>query len=439
MGAVLTARPAPPAALAWLVWGLAALLYLVAFYQRVAPAVITQELSRDFGLSAASLGNLSAFYFYGYVGMQIPTGLFADRFGPRRVLAMGALLTAAGTMVFAMAPSVAWANLGRLFIGGAAGVAFVCMLKLATHWMPFRRFAFTSGVALSIGVAGATLAGAPLRVLVDAFGWRAVMYASAALTAAIAIAIWVVVRDDPEERGYASYFTAGAHEEEPSMLAGLREVLGYRNTWLSLLVPGGISCIILTFAGLWGVPFLVSQYGFSTPAAATVCSAMLIGWSVSSMVYGPLSQRIGRRKPLFFAGIAATMAIWSVVALVPNLPVALLVALLVGTSLTGGVFILTFAFAKESVPSRLGGTVSGISNMGVMLGGMTMQPLVGFVLDRMWSGATANGARVYAFADYRAGFALMLAWGALSLGLLALAKETYCRPFEGIKLTGSSL
>ena len=111
MGAVLKKAPPPPAALAWLVWSLGALLYLIAFYQRVAPAVITQELSREFGLSAAALGNLSAFYFYSYVAVQIPTGLLADRFGPRRVLAFGAALTAAGTLLFAMAPSMAWAFL----------------------------------------------------------------------------------------------------------------------------------------------------------------------------------------------------------------------------------------------------------------------------------------------------------------------------------------
>jgi hypothetical protein len=61
----------PPESLAWLVWGLGACLYLIAFYQRVAPAVITRELSREFDLSAASLGNLSAFYFYGYTAVQI--------------------------------------------------------------------------------------------------------------------------------------------------------------------------------------------------------------------------------------------------------------------------------------------------------------------------------------------------------------------------------
>ena len=72
-------RRYPPASLAWLVWSLGAALYLIAFYQRVAPAVLVQELTREFALTGVALGNLSAFYYYSYVAMQIPTGLIADR------------------------------------------------------------------------------------------------------------------------------------------------------------------------------------------------------------------------------------------------------------------------------------------------------------------------------------------------------------------------
>jgi sugar phosphate permease len=394
----------------------------------VAPAVITKELSADFGLSAASLGNLSAFYFYGYVAVQIPTGLLADRFGPRRVLSVGAAATAVGTLLFALAPGVALANAGRFAIGVAAGVAFVSMLKLASHWMPSRQFAFVSGVALFTGVVGATLAGAPLRMAVDAFGWREVMVASAAVTFAAAIGIWMVVRDDPAERGFESYFPSDSHGTAAgSMASQVREVLSYRNTWLLLVIPGAFSGIILTFPGLWGVPFLVSQYGFTTREAATLASAMLIAWSASSMAYGPLSQRMGRRKPVYAGGLVAIIVFWSIVVFVPGMPRAVLVAVLLAVSVAGAAFIVNFAFAKESVPARLAGTVSGIANMGVMLGGMLMQPLVGFVLDRHWDGAIADGARVYSFAAYQWGFALMLAWAAVALVLLAFTRETYCR------------
>jgi MFS family permease len=421
-------RGFPPPSLAWLVWGLAAILYLIAFYQRVAPAVITRELSADFGLSAASLGNLAAFYFYGYVAVQIPTGLLADRYGPRRVLTVGAVVTAAGTLLFALAPGMAWASTGRFLIGAAAGVAFVSMLKLATHWMPARSFAFVSGVALFAGVLGATLAGAPLRAAVEAFGWREVMVASAAASFLAAAAIGIVVRDDPADRGFQSYFPGTRHGEgRASVLTQLAEVLSYRNTWLLVLVPGAFSGIILTFAGLWGVPFLVTQYGFTTAGAALMASAMLVTWSASSMAYGPLSQRIGRRKPIYVAGLAASMLLWAMVVFLPGLPRPVLVALLLCVSVACGAFIVTFAFAKESVPARLGGTVSGIANMGVMLGGMVMQPLVGFMLDRHWDGATSGGGRAYGFAAYQWGFGLMLAWGAAGLAMLVFTRETFCR------------
>ena len=421
----------PPAQAAWLAWGLGAALYLIAFYQRVAPAVITQELSRDFRLSAAALGNLSAFYYYSYVAVQIPTGLLADRWGPRRVLTAGAALVTLGTLAFALAPSVAWANAGRLAIGAAGGVAFVSMLKLATHWMPARRFAFVSGAALFTGVLGATLAGAPLRFAVDAVGWRPVMLASAAATALVAVAIWMVVRDDPSEKGYASHHPrATSAPPQSSIAAQLAEVARYRNTWLLLLIPGGLSGIILAFAGLWAVPFLVQHHGFSTQGAAAMASAMLLAWSGTSMAYGPISQRLGRRKPVYVAGLVATAALWSALLAFPSLPRAVLVVLLLALSAACGACILTFAFAKESVPAHLGGTVSGIANVGMMLGGMLMQPLVGVMLDLHWEGSVANGARVYGFEAYRWGFSLMLAWCAAALVLVFFTRESYCKPLR---------
>ncbi len=418
----------PPASLAWLVWGLAASLYLVAFYQRVAPAVLTQELTREFALSAAALGNLSAFYFYSYVAVQVPTGLVADRWGPRRLLAAGAAVTAVGTGLFAFAPALAVANAGRMLIGAGGGVAFVCMLKLASHWMAPHRFAFASGAALFVGMMGAALAGVPLRLAADAAGWRGVMAASAAATAVVAIAIWFVVRDDPAERGYATHFPGHAQRVAgASMWSDLREVAGYRNTLLLLVIPGALSAIVLTFAGLWGVPFLTSNYGMTTPEAAARASLLLVTWSISSMAYGPISERMGRRKPLYIGGVVASMAFWAAIVFVPGWSRAAITALIAGVGVSAGVLVLNFALAKESVPARLGGTASGIANMGVMLGGLAMQPLVGIMLDRGWTGAIVDGVRRYDFAAWRDSFALILAWGALSLVLLALTRETRCR------------
>jgi len=174
--------------LAWTIWGLGALVYLVAFFQRVAPAVMTEQLMADFAIGGAALGNLSAFYFYAYVAMQIPTGLLADRWGPRRLLASGTAVASVGGLLFALAPGFELAAAGRLLVGASVGVGFVAMLKLSSHWLEPRRFALVSGLLLMMGLIGGVIAGVPLRLAVDAFGWRPVMAVFAVSTAALASA-----------------------------------------------------------------------------------------------------------------------------------------------------------------------------------------------------------------------------------------------------------
>lgn len=418
----------PPISVALCVWGLGAALYLIGFFHRVAPAVLTRELMAEFALTAAALGNLSALYFYTYVAIQIPTGVMVDHWGPRRVLTAGAVLAAAGTLLFALAPDYAFVGLGRLLVGAGVGVAFVAMLKLATHWIRPSRFALVSGLALACGSIGGISAGVPLRMAVDGYGWRGVMVAAGALAAVLAAVTWAVVRDDPRERGYLSFSSAAAGARpHHSMLGGIREVFRYRNVWINFAGCGAITGPMLAFGGLWGVPFLVSQYGLTTAQAAFVTSVMLVAWAVGSPLAGALSDRLRRRKlPLVVGGGLAALQ-WAALIYVPGLPLAVVVALMVGLGLASGVVVIGFAFCKESAPSALAGTASGVANMGNMLGGMAMQPLIGWLLDLGWDGAMNGSVRAYGFAAYSGGFTLMLAWLVAGLAVLVFARETHAK------------
>jgi len=418
----------PPITVALVIWGLGAALYLVGFFQRVAPAVITRELMAEFALSAVALGNLSALYFYSYVAIQIPTGVFVDHWGPRRVLTTGALIAACGMLLFALAPAHSVAGAGRLLVGAGVGVAFVSMLKLATHWVHPSRFALISGLALACGSLGGISAGVPLRLGVDALGWRGVMAAVGVATALLAVAMWYFVRDDPSERGFRSFSTVSvAHRQSHSMLGGIGEVFRYRNVWLNFIGCGAITGPMLAFGGLWGVPFLVSQYGLSTAEAAFVTSVMLVAWAVGSPLAGVLSDRLRRRKLPIVAGGALAAFLWSVLIYVPGLPYAILITTMAGLGIASGVVVIGFAFCKESVPASLAGTASGVANMGNMLGGMAMQPLIGWLLDRGWDGGMAGDVRIYGFPAYAGGFTLMLAWLVAGLAALAFARETHAK------------
>ncbi len=417
----------PPLRLAWTIWGLGALLYLFAFYQRVAPAVMTDALMAEFAIGAAALGNLSAFYFYAYVAMQIPTGVMADRYGPRRVLAGGAGIAAIGSLLFAYAPDFGWAGAGRLLVGASVAVAFVSTLKLASHWFLPQQYALASGMALFFGVVGGVLAGVPLRFLVEQFGWRGVMGSAGVFAALLCVAIWLLVRDDPTERGYTSHHqNADKPHGHAPVLAGLVEVLSYRNIWLLMLAPIGFSGAVLTFGGLWGVPWLKQVHGLEPKAAAAVTSVLLVAWALGGPLLGSWSQRLGRRKPLYFASGVVALAGWAgVIFLAP--PLWLMVVLLAITGFASGNIIIGFAWAKESLPMRLMGTASGVVNMGPLLGGVFLQPGVGWMLDHGWSGEMAGGVRLYDAATWQAGFGLLFATVAAAVLVVPFVRETYCR------------
>jgi MFS family permease len=382
---------------------------------------------RDFGLSAAALGNLSGFYFYSYWLMQIPTGILADTWGPRRLLTFGALGAAVGAVVFGLAPDPAWAGAGRLLIGGCVAVAYVVILKLAVNWFPPAYFSMISGLSLLAGTLGAVTAGVPLRLLVDAFGWRAVVMGAAAVTTVLAAATWVLVRDDPKERGYSSFVVQEPRSAGPDAgraLRGVAEVFRRRNTWLLFFIPASLVGSVLTFCGLWGVPYLTTHYGFSTAEAASLASLLIISWSGSSPVFGWLSDRLGRRKPLMLAGQVLAAICWGCLLFIPGMPVWLLIALAAATGIASASFIICWPLAKESVPARLAGTIAGVINMGIMLGVTVLQPAVGWVLDRRWQGEMAGGVRLYGLEAYRSGFTLMMTWILIALVLLLFVRET---------------
>ncbi len=425
----MTTKTTPPLSAASLVWGLGALLYLVGFFQRVAPAVMTGELMSDFRVNAAGLGSLSAFYFYSYVAMQVPTGVLADRLGPRRLLAAGAFVAGLGTLLFALADGMLWAGVGRLLIGGSVAVGFVGLLKVTSQWFPPRLFALVSGLTLFSGIVGAVCAGPPLRLLMNWYDWRSIMAGSAVFAFLVSAGIWAFVRDTPHEKGYADFPQQGNTQQgntRHGIIGGIVEVFRYPNTWLLFVIPGGIVGCVLTFSGLWGVPYLATHHHLTTTGASVLASALMVSWAIGGPVFGWFTDLHHRRKPLYLLGCGLALAGWAGLLFLNNLPIPVLTGLVVLTGFCSGCMIINFAFAKESVPLELAGTVSGVVNMGVMMGPMILQPAVGRLLDHYWEGQAVAGVRVYPLAAYQAGFSLMLAWLALGFVLLFFTRETHC-------------
>ncbi|OGB27822.1 MAG: MFS transporter [Burkholderiales bacterium RIFCSPLOWO2_02_FULL_57_36] len=419
--------------LAFMMWGLAVAFYLFGFFHRVTPAVLTSELMRDFSLTAAMLGNLSAFYFYFYAGMQIPTGVLVDHYGPRKILSIGALIGGIGALLFAFADSFASSAIGRGLIGGTVAVAWVSLLKLSTNWFDARRLGMVTGIALAIGTMGAVLAGLPLRVLSDAYGWRNVIGASGFIALVLALAIFLLMRDDPSDSGFDSHAGTSPQLAQPSVLSilkGMAEIWRYRNVTLLFWAQSGLCGAFLTFAGLWGVPFFVQQHGLTAKSASLITSGMLIAFSCGGILLGMLSDKLRKRKPPFVLGGACVVLGFGALYVAPDLPLTMLVPLLLLGGFGSGSMVIGFLHGKESAPLRLAGTVAGAINMGVMVGPLVQQPAIGWILDHYWGGMIIDGIRLYDMSAFKLAFAFLFVWVLTSFVALLLTRESNCRQYR---------
>jgi predicted MFS family arabinose efflux permease len=399
--------------------------YVLSFFQRFAPAGIAQDLAASFQTSAASLGVLAATYFYVYTIMQVPTGILVDTLGPRRILFFGGLIAGGGSLLFGMAQSLDAALAGRTLIGLGVSVTFIAMLKIIAVWFEEHRFASVVGLSMLIGNFGSVLAGAPLSWMAQTAGWRGVFVGVGLVSLVLGALAWLLVRDRPQ--GADGAVPPAPSFDRTVILTGLLRVVKNRATWPAAFVNAGLSGSFFAFGGLWAMPFLTQGLGMTRDTASAHLSLYFAGFAVGCLLIGTLSDRMRRRKPVVIGSSLIYAAIWPVWLSGLALPLVATYLLFGLMGLMTASFTLSWACAKEVNPPALSGMSTSVANMGGFLMGALLQPAVGWVMDQRWSGAMANGVRLYVPEDYRWG--LLLIAGAAWLGATAawFIRETHCR------------
>lgn len=415
--------------LRWTAFSLLACAYVLVFFHRTAPAAIAGELTRDFAVGPASLGVLAASYFWIYTLMQIPTGVLADTLGPKRIVALGGLIAGLGSIVFALADTLGVAVIGRALVGLGVSFPFIALLKINAAWFPERQFATLSGLTMFIGNLGAAFAATPLAWLVGVISWRTVFVCMGLLSIALATLTWLRVRDRPEDAGLPTLRELSgkaAHAPRTNdWRAGLRQVAGNRASWPGLFVNTGIAGSFFSFAGLWGVPYLMNAHGMDRALAAQHATLMLVVFAFSCLFVGRLSDRLQRRKPVMLVLGAIYLLCWLPLVLGSALSPLAGYALFALIGVSASAFTLSWACAKEVNPPALSGMATSLVNTGCFLGAAIEQPLVGWVIERHMGGPVQPSAEAMASG--------MWVFGAAAL--LGLVAVTFVRETCGRNLT----
>lgn len=362
--------------------------YTLSQFYRSFLAVIAPELSAELHLSATDLGHISACWFAAFALAQFPVGAALDKYGPRRTLALFMLVGVAGALLFARAETAVDAMAAMALIGVGCSGALMGPLFIFARTYPPHRFAVLSSLIIGLGTFGNLLGGTPLALASQAYGWRAVFLALAALTLASAALIVVLVKDPPR-------LDSARHSDDGSILSGLQDIARIRPLWPVWPIMTISYGVLITERGLWVGPYLSHVHGLDPIARGNVIFLMAVAIALGALAYGPLEGWLGRRKVLVFAGsvIAGLVLLALYLVPVPGLAVTALLLCLFGfAAMTYGTLM---SHVRRFLPDHLVGRGMSFANFLCMSGAGLLQVWSGTYVDSLKSQGLAAPA-VYA-------------------------------------------
>jgi len=334
--------------------------YMLSQFYRAFLAVLSPVLMEEIGAGTADLARASGLWFAAFALMQLPVGWALDHLGPRRTASvLFGIGGAGGAALFALAqgPGAITAAMVLMGIGCAP-------ILMATYYIFARAFSAAifgtlAGVTVGVSSLGNILSAAPLAWLIEAFGWRATVGSFALLTALIAIAIALLVRDPEKPEG------------EPT--GSLLDLLRMPVLWPILAMMFVCYAPAAGLRGLWIGPYMTDRFGAGLSQIGMATLVMGLAMVAGNFLYGPADRLFGSRKRPILIGNAAVAALCLTFWMIPPTGLWPAIALFAAIGLLGASYPLAISHGRSFCPPHLTGRGVTLLNLFGMGGAGVMQ------------------------------------------------------------------
>lgn len=338
-----------------------------------------------------------------YSLFAIPMGWLSDRYGPRKMLWLAAVLIGGG-MILCSTITALWQFylLFGVVSGIGHGAIFVVPTSTVSRWFSQRR-----GLALGVTVCGVgvgVLALPPITTrLIEAYTWQNAFIFLGIFAFVINMVVGALITREPEDKGLKPF---GAEKEKPAISVNstlrkyrdytLREVLKTKTFWLIFFVctfafaaEQMVIVHIIPFGGIIGI----------TPTDAALGLSFLgIGTIIGRVATGALSDKIGRVPTLILSCCLEAAAIFGLLAI--NGPATLFITMLVTGFGYGGWAVLA---------SIMFGDYYGMKNLGAIIGVYFSSGVPAGLLGPLLGGIIYDATKSYFYAFLIAGIVCIVA------------------------------
>ncbi len=366
--------------------------YFLSYALRAINAVIAPALSSDLQLTNADLGLLSSAYFVGFGSMQLPIGVWLDRYGSRRTESALLLFGAIGAAVFASSSSLTGLWVGRALIGVGVSSCLMAALKAYRVWYAPARQSQLASWMLVFGTVGALASTVPVALLLPLIGWRGVFWGMSVALLLSALLVFSRLRTAEQLMApHAPGVAAGSG-------AGYLQIFGdryfRRMALLGAVHQGGF----MAMQSLWAGPWMTTVLGMSIAQASQVLfifnfclmlSYLTLSW------WAPRHVSYGQRRGLPVLRVVAIGLGLSIMVqlLMLLLPYAWSWVLWIAFGVVITVTTLAQTHVSLAFPPALAGRANSAFNLTLFIGAFSVQWGIGLLVDlfvsRGWSASMA--------------------------------------------------
>jgi sugar phosphate permease len=400
--------------------GVAFVMYLLAFVDRVNLAMAAPFVRQELGLTPAGLGFANGLFFWGYIILQIPAGRLASTWSPKRVLLCLLLLWSSISLTTALVHTPLELAINRFALGLSEGGVLTCTLVLIKNWFTKAERARANALFLLTFPVGPMIAG-PLSGLILTYShWRWMFVIEAMPGLLWSLVWWWAIEDRPADADWLEG-RAGLIEQLAAEADQVTEKIS--GHWLSTLWhPCVLLLALYNFLALmaeWGVnfwfPTVLKETGLSIGKVGLLTAMPSVLGIVMMLAVASSSDRLRERKWHMIAATALAGLPLLVLHFAGGGTWATVICLSIATGAFLGRFGPFWTLPGEVLPASVAGVGIGLINGFGNLGGTVGPYFFGVV-------KTHTGS-----------FSLALAAGGVSLLLSALlATQIRTQPRTGV-------
>ncbi len=398
----------------WIVCMSSALFFFYEFMQLSLMDSISAELMATFHIGEGQLAYLSALYLFAIVIFYFPVGYLFDRISVRKLILSGIIIGTLASLVFAAAPNIYVAQIGRFASGFAHCLAFLGCMRIAARWLP-EKLGLIMGWNVTIGLLGGVAAHTPFTYFATLYGWREALIVNSLLGVIFFLIIFYLVQDYP----------AGTKPEKTQkknpFIQDIKQVLKNSQNWLCSSYTSLLNFPVMCLGALWGTLYLMQESGLSRMQASQVMAMIFYGTIIGSPLVGWISEKMqSRKKPMIIGSILSLVLIMTLFSL-HNPSFTTLKILYFALGLATSIQVITYPILTESNNDVVTGAALSFASMIIMGGGGVAQNVFGRMMEINWHNIWTNNP----FTNYQTAFLLIPIAFSISILLSFFVKETY--------------